>query len=536
MKSNLNQNSVIYISMIGVVLSLIAMLLIVLIILFTRNNNLKNYKREISELYDKMTKQYNYTKVRTIRFKDLSNINRVYRDKYEKLKELWNKKIYILYHEFEEKNSLILKHIEKRDIKKAKALNSEMYSIHKKFEKAFLKVQLETELDNVRFEVNEFLLTNAQSFIKVLRKIINSNKKKLVRSYDTLSKELENFRIIFSNIEKNKDRTTLDEISDALSQYDPKLRMFGLKVSHALVLEKLIFSTIVNMLKKLLPNNQKSEDVSNLAALLVKIQRNYLNEPFQDTNDEVKKLLNKYYYLKNKNNIENQIDDYIGNNTVKIQSIIDNVEQKISNFGVIKSEHRQKKIAELSARFINIKKDFECILSQKNDNKNNTVFLDFDSLVDISINWINEFNKLSRYEQNESLKHEYFKSYWTTLEEWYYSLLTKREFLENTTENDLIFSDLIRFHEEILKNKTTSANEMNLFIEKLRNLYKVIQKAKTYKYMTTALMDKINKYSINNEKIALRLQNISHKLANKEFSKAYADTIQLIRKEKINVL
>ncbi|QBF34904.1 hypothetical protein EG856_03240 [Mycoplasmopsis phocirhinis] len=535
MKHNFSQNTIILISLMSIFLLLILSLLITSFVFLARKNILQRYRKNTQKWYEYITKNYNYAKTQTIRFKELANINSVYDNKYQKLKELLNNSIHKSKQEYEKEYSDIVQTIKKTNIKKSKSLYLTLNKKYQNFYDFFNKVLSETKQDNLRYEINDLLLTNAQAMLKDLERKLNINKQKLVRSYHFLSEELQKYKIKFSGIEESKKNKSLNEITEILSENDRKLRMFASKISHALVMEKLIFSTLVNMFKKTSIHQFYPAETHNLVISLAQIQKNYLTQPFQNTSSEIKKLLHKYYLVQNKLNTDAKILNFIDTNFIQIDEFLTKIENKINIINRNKNEIDKIKCNQFTLKLNHLKSNFNKIKQQKQLSKTN-IFLDFDSFIEVLVDFTNDLNVFLR-QQNETLqKPKYFNNYWIILEQWYYIVLTKRNFLLNTTENDLLFAELIQNYEQLLKNKVNSFKNLDTFVQKLLYLYKKTQKAQIYKYMTTVFLDKISKFSIKSEKINLRLQDIVQKITNKEFAIAYNDALQLIRKEKINVL
>ncbi|AIA29391.1 hypothetical protein MCFN_01215 [Mycoplasmopsis californica] len=392
-----------------------------------------------------------------------------------------------------------------------------------------------SDLLNSHWNAIEISVMNTYEVLKVLEDTLRESKEQYNLSYTRLHKELISLRSKTQELEKQRESKNIQDVSGKLNDHDHRVRTFASRVSHMPIIEWLshhYMPQLLNDLKKIEPN---ANLISDMDARLIKIQNNLFNSAFQFTLTDMRTWLRDHAIAKRNHNLRVQIHKY----AQKSLSIIEKSIQK-SNLALQELEQKYSiqqsgDITTLQSRLQNLNADFNTI-------KNNAVgqemisLLSIDALNESLINWVYQYNDIVKQINQQQFSMSYYRYYLEILEIWYISIINERHIVEQSSENEKIFNELIEKQQKMWqKDRKNISIYLTEFIEKLQQSYRIITKAKTYKYMSSELIKSILVYRIDNPTIDAIIDRANEYLGTKHYEKAFKIITDLIKKERLNV-
>ncbi|WP_029608947.1 hypothetical protein [Mycoplasma simbae] len=505
-----------------------------LIYLAIRKNKLQHYKKNIEKWARKIKHSNSNNSATLERFKSISQTVNLPIDLEQKLINLY-KQMQNCTKTISPLMQNLNISITKYNLKQAKLIYPKVKTNFQEFVTLNSEFESLSNTLNTHWNTIEIVALNAYEMIKTLEKIIEESKDKIPVSYKSISEELKKLKQQTTLLEQQKESKKIQDVSAELNAHDRRLRTFADKVSHIENMEWLAFKHLPMLYDNIKNIKNQASNLSKLNAMLINIQDNFVNTPYQNTITLIREWLFLHYIIdKTNKNTESFIDFASQNYPTIIQFAIQSQEMlnRIENF-IQPTKHSlwQHLLAKTQILIDDLQKAFDSLQSKKT-----IALIDFQAQLDSVLLLANELNQLLLSLESLQMHHEYNKYYLNIIESWYLSIIAQRASVENSTQNESMFNELVSLHQYIFSSKSQNISvELAKFIEKMQQTYKLITKAKTYEFMCGEIIKKIARYRIENESVDHNINIAIEKINSKNYSQAYRLLINTIKKEKLNV-
>lgn len=513
---------------IGIIIFVAIVFEIALFFLLYRRSKLNRYKENLSQ-WTKTIKQTNSNNFATLeRIKTLAKKMNSYLEKCKSLSIIYEK-MHICSKDLSSHMQQLNNYIRQLKLKKS----TQKYKII--IQKIETYNDLNTEFKglsdtlNNQWKIVESVVINSFSLINQLRNFIENDKHKIPNSYNSLKEELNALYSQTIELENQKETKNIQDVAALLNEHDKKLRFFANKVSHLIIIEDLIFNYIPRRLNKLEPNSTASQSLNQE---YLKIVDNFNKQsPYQKSVELIRNWLFNYHnhwsYL---NNVK-QLETYINSHTKNIEKQLHSIKKFIDSILQLNSD-KNSEITQLSVVLDKMYTEFDNI----KHSINKAIFIEFDSFIESIIKLVANINNIVIKINEETIQQDYQKYYLSVLRYWYINVINNKNYIEQNANNIKNIGALINIYEKIYSNlDNISQVNIDVFVDKLLNLYTTIKTAQIYEFMTKNLIDSIAYKRMENPHIDAVINQALVQLQNREQKQAFKLIKNLINKEKINV-
>ncbi|WP_029513186.1 hypothetical protein [Mycoplasmopsis primatum] len=361
---------------------------------------------------------------------------------------------------------------------------------------------------NTHWNIIDNLSSDSTKILNELEKYIKKNKSKMQHSYEVISHELDLLKKETYNFEDKKINDEITNVSAEINEHERKINSFAKKVDNIVALEKAIFKTLPEILDVAYNSAYQKESIANLKTRVATLQTDFNTMPYQTQLENVRKIYSSYFAAINFTKVVHELNTFLRKEFDKIETIYKRTNQQISLFfGWIEENINNTKDASDFRLHKNLYDtsmlDFENIKQWIKQNQD-MGFLEIQNFFEqyrTVINYLN--NKLSEYNLQQARK-LYNEFYFSINNVWFYKVLTLRNLIESSSNNDLEFKRLVELNLKINDDYKKNQNidlKSDLWLswnDSLIGLYKKVYPQYIYKQMVEILLQKISPKRNNN--------------------------------------
>ncbi|EGV00115.1 hypothetical protein MCSF7_01606 [Mycoplasmopsis columbina SF7] len=418
-------------------------------------------------------------------------------------------------------------------------------SIFKKYENSSAEFEELSQTTNLHWNIIENVAESSFDILKYTENYIERNQNYLINSKDEILNKIIQFKRETANLEEEKLKKNISQVSNQLNENEKKIINFVKKVDRLKKFEFIIFKYLPNELNTMKnSNNFDANEIDNLIQRNEKIKKDFVYQHYQTTQNELRKILFRIYFLKIKNKEKEKISDFIPQILIKMNVLLDDLHKEIKK--------RQNWFNKINFdKIISLLSGFKKVISLEIDNKQNqiTSLEKLQNFLNETIDFIEKINKFILEEQKQANAKLYFLNYSQISYELFLKTFKDFELLEKTNANEKLNSDLLKAHklfddfkEQIYRNKEKSGRidfekilQSEFWKEKeklLLEAFKKSYKAYLYKEMTNQLLE--NSYFLrhNNEKFINLIEGVNKFMKTKNYEQAYELLSNYLKKEK----
>lgn len=522
------------VSLVGLIILLVIAITITgfLIYVLFRNRKLKQYAEKLKTSFSEINK-FNSNRSSTIlRFRMLANNKSEYLRDLKKLKSLDDKmsenQDTLLYYKQQ-----IEEYIKQYKLK----LVEQEFETYESIMQSFLDAKNEfisiSSTLNKHWQIIDRLATYSIENLKIIIEYLDSHKDKLQHSYQELKNEANRLLVQVNELEARKIADKIENVTLEINEHEKRISSFIKKVDHIVNLEAAIFDQLPIKLEEFSKMYPRDTKIKKLIEEVKNLQASFTETPYQKQLDKTRKIYYQYHLLTKEYENNLAFNEYLRANNVKIINYFDeqflllhkNIQELIPLKHVL--NYDKSKLETLKFNFANVASNYDAIKLSLWKNRD-IGFLTFRIFVDSFSELLNEINDVIQKRNNWINKMNYDKFYLHMCNFWYYNVLDKKDLIEDSSENESKFKDLIQLKLQVDKdiqlNKYIDYNNEHWikWINLLQELYELTFTRFIYKQMAEKMLEQINNNrNTDNKELneIVRLCN-SHILAYK-FQEAY---------------
>ncbi|MGV2392424.1 UNVERIFIED_CONTAM: hypothetical protein O8I53_05260 [Campylobacter lari] len=283
-----------------------------------------------------------------------------------------------------------------------------------------------------------------------------------------------------------------------------------------------------HLIDELCNNEPENKNYFQLKQELLFVQNSFTDQAFQQVIEKVRKIYINYYNYRGIEMLNNEFKNYMNQNQAAFEKNINELAAFINHLDLFFADDKLYG-AKYQTLYQNFKMNYEEFNQLKINLKENKIdYLGTNMLFESFSKLIYELNELINLENTKNYKKTYTKYYIQNLNHWFFKLLSKKDLLENNSNNNKQIETLAFLKEKInaldLENIDLYNELIGEFSTKLHDLYIKIYKAFLYKEMAEKLIKKITLNNIHDDNEVDEILKIANKYL---LTKKYKDAFDL---------
>ncbi|UUD35594.1 hypothetical protein NPA07_01830 [Mycoplasmopsis caviae] len=407
----------------------------------------------------------------------------------------------------------------------------ECISLNKEFEE-------KTKNLNKHWNVIEIVTNESFSILRKVGDYLDKNKFRLKKSYKNLENELTQLRETTIEWENNKLTHKIDSISNALNQHEKRINIFARKVDHFVNIEWSLFDHLPKILNKLKSETREQSAINDLISEHQVLTNEWLELPYQDIQERIKKIYTEYYILNKKSTINKEFQDFINKELAKIGNMITKLDQKLSYVSIELDDYDQNFVAKISSELMQLKDQYDSIVTSK-EKSSEVSLMEVQNLIEGIMQLVKNCNNKIEFFNYDSYQKKYNEYYLKMLETWSLKIqFVQSSVLEQSSELESDIKHLISNLTNV-KRDFSQSGKLNFESKNWLSFYKIFNKllkmtfrAYLYKKMTEELLSKSMHFRINNSDFNELLISVNKHMRAKRFDEAFSLLATCMKKEK----